>query len=74
MKATASLLIPLIQSIMRRADALAIAMESRGYNRGPRTYMHELHMGRKDYLALLIFAGTMGLEVGGRYVLSNGFG
>jgi len=74
MKATASLLIPLIQSIMRRADALAMAMESRGYSRGPRTYLRELRMGRKDYLALLIFAGAMGLGLGGGYVLSNGFG
>jgi energy-coupling factor transporter transmembrane protein EcfT len=74
MKATASLLIPLIQSIMRRADALAMAMESRGYNRGPRTYMRELRMDRKDYLAMLILACAMGMDVGGRYVLSNGFG
>ncbi len=73
MKATASLLIPLIQSIARRADALAMAMESRGYNRGPRTYLRELQMGRKDYLALLVFILAMGLELGGRYVLQNGF-
>ena len=73
MKATASLLIPLIQSIVRRADALALAMESRGYNRGPRTYMCELQMGQKDYLALLIFAVTIGMDPGGRYILSKIF-
>jgi len=73
MKATASLLIPLIQSIVRRADALAMAMESRGYNRGPRTYLRELRMDRKDYLALLAFTFAMGLELGGHYVLRHGF-
>ena len=74
MKATASLLIPLIQGIMRRAEALATAMESRGYNRGSRTYLRELKMGRKDYVALLVFTCAMGLELGGRYVLRAGFG
>ena len=74
MKAAASLLIPLIRNIMRRADALATAMESRGYNRGPRTHMRELRMGRKDYLALLIFACALGMEVGGRYLLRHGWG
>ncbi len=74
MKATASLLIPLIQGTMRRADALALAMESRGYRRGPRTYLRELKMGRKDYLALLLFALALGLEQGGRYLLQYGLG
>jgi biotin transport system permease protein/energy-coupling factor transport system permease protein len=74
MTATASLLIPLVHSIMRRADALAMAMESRGYNRGMRTYLRELQMDRKDYAAMLIFACAMGLELIGRCVLNNGFG
>jgi len=74
MKATGSLLIPLIQSTMRRADALAMAMESRGYHRGPRTYLHELKMGRKDYMALFLFACALALDLGGRYVLQNGPG
>lgn len=73
MKATASLLIPLIRSIVRRADALAVAMESRGYSRGPRTYMRELRMSGKDYLALLLLAAAMGLELVGRYAL-HGWG
>ena len=73
MKATASLLIPLIQGIMRRAEALATAMESRGYNQGPRTYLRELKMTRKDYLALLLFTCVVGLALGGRHVLQNGF-
>ncbi|MCF8130528.1 MAG: energy-coupling factor transporter transmembrane protein EcfT [Deltaproteobacteria bacterium] len=72
MKSAASLLIPLIQGTMRRADALAMAMESRGYRRGSRTYLRELKMGGKDYLALLLFVFAMGLELGGRYLLQYG--
>jgi len=74
MRSAASLLIPLIQGTMRRADALALAMESRGYRRGPRTYLRELQMKRKDYLALLLFALTVGLDLGGRYLLNHGLG
>ena len=74
MKSAASLLIPLIQGTMRRADALAMAMESRGYRRGSRTYLRELKMGRKDYLALFLFVFAMGLEPGGRYLLHYGLG
>ena len=74
MKATASLLIPLVLGTMRRADALALAMESRGYRRGERTYLRELKMGRKDYVALLLLALALGLELAGHYVLQNGAG
>ena len=74
MRSAASLLIPLIQGTMRRADALAMAMESRGYSRGPRTYLRELRMKRQDYLALLLFLFAMGLELGGRYLLQKGLG
>ncbi len=74
MTSAASLLIPLIQGTMRRADALAMAMESRGYSRGPRTYLRELRMERKDYLAILFFALGVGLAMGGRYLLQNSFG
>ena len=74
MKATASLLIPLILGTVRRADTLTAAMESRGYRRGPRTYLRELRMNRTDYLATLLFAGTMGLEPVLQYVLRNMLG
>lgn len=74
MKSTASLLMPLILSTVRRADALAIAMESRGYSRGARTYMRELRMGRKDYLAVLVVVCVIGMEVVGRYALRVGSG
>ncbi len=52
-KANISLLTPLILSILRRADELAVAMEGRGYIRGPRTYIRELHMSFKDYAAVV---------------------
>ena len=71
MKATASLLIPLILGTVRRADALTVAMESRGYRQGPRTYLRELRMNRTDYLAALLFASAMGLEPGVQYLLRN---
>ena len=70
MRTAASLLMPLIQSTVRRADELAMAMECRGYGRGTRTYLREPQMGRKDYLALLLVACLMGMEWVGRYALS----
>lgn len=73
-RATASLLIPLILGTVRRADALTLAMESRGYQKGPRTYLHELKMTRKDYLAALLLAGVMGLAPGLHYFLKNVLG
>ena len=53
-RAAASLLLPLILRTMQRADGLVVAMEARAYQRGPRTYMKELSMGRADYAAVLV--------------------
>jgi energy-coupling factor transporter transmembrane protein EcfT len=55
----ASLVIPLILCTFRRADELALAMEGRGYQRGPRTYLRELKFSRTDYAALLAVAGFL---------------
>jgi biotin transport system permease protein len=49
--ANISLLIPLIMRTLQRADELVTAMEGRGYERGPRTYMRELRLTCLDYLA-----------------------
>ncbi|MGB9792284.1 MAG: energy-coupling factor transporter transmembrane component T family protein [Thermacetogeniaceae bacterium] len=49
-KAVASIAIPLTLSAFRRAEDLATAMESRGYRRGPRTYLNEKKMQPLDYL------------------------
>ena len=53
-RAAISLLLPLILRTVRRADELVVAMEARGYRRGPRTYMRELSMTRADYAAVLV--------------------
>ncbi len=59
----ATLVIPLILSTFRRADELALAMEGRGYHRGPRTYLRELKFTRVDYAALLaVTAFLIGVE------------
>lgn len=50
------LFMPLIFIMLRRADELATAMEGRGYKRGPRTYMRELSLSGKDYIALVVIA------------------
>ncbi len=41
-RAVAALAVPLLLSSFRRADELAVAMEARGYRRGPRTTLREL--------------------------------
>ncbi len=59
----AALVIPLILCTFRRADELALAMEGRGYHRGPRTYLRELKFTRNDYAALLAVASfLLGVE------------
>jgi energy-coupling factor transporter transmembrane protein EcfT len=59
----ATLVIPLILCTFRRADELALAMEGRGYHRGPRTYLRELKFTKADYAALLaVTAFLAGVE------------
>ncbi|MFW6264496.1 MAG: energy-coupling factor transporter transmembrane component T family protein [Bacillota bacterium] len=62
-KSLIPLLVPLFISAFRRADDLALAMESRCYHGGEgRTRLHELKTERRDYIALifsLIFAVTV---------------
>jgi len=48
LKKTVDLIIPLLLGAFRRADELAGAMESRGYQRGSRTYLRELHFSHSD--------------------------
>ncbi len=48
---------PLFLSAFRRADDLALAMESRCYRGGEgRTRMKEMKLGRLDYVAIGVFA------------------
>lgn len=60
-RATLRLLLPLVWSILRRADELADAMEGRGYRRGPRTYPRELRLSRNDYIAIGVMVLVLGL-------------
>jgi len=60
-KAMLPLLVPLFVSAFRRADELAVAMESRCYHGGVgRTKMKQLKMERRDFLSLAIGAVLLG--------------
>ena len=48
--------VPLLLSTFRRADELAVAMEARGYRRGPRTTLCELALSRRDLGAGAVMA------------------
>ncbi|MBJ8326324.1 energy-coupling factor transporter transmembrane component T family protein [Streptococcus pacificus] len=57
-KSVIPILIPLFASSLKRADALATAMESRGYQGGDgRTKYRLLHWGLKDSLLMLTLLG-----------------
>jgi energy-coupling factor transport system permease protein len=47
-----ALVIPLIRGVVRDAEELALAMESRGYKGTRRTSMHVLLMQKKDWISL----------------------
>ncbi len=53
-KTISTLAIPLAVGSLRRAEELARAMEGRGYERGPRTYLQELRMMPRDYAASVV--------------------
>ena len=56
-KALLPILIPLFVSAFRRADELALAMESRCYHGGEgRTRMRQLHMGHVDVISAIFMA------------------
>ena len=54
-----ALAVPLIRGIIKDAEELSFAMESRGYQGTRRTSMHELLMRKRDWMSLL----TLGLFV-----------
>lgn len=62
LRSVPALAIPLIKGVIRDAEELALAMESRGYQGTRRTSMHELTMQRRDWIflfALILFAALM---------------
>ena len=64
-KALLPILVPLFVSAFRRADELAVAMESRCYHGGEgRTRMKQLSMQRRDWIALLLGAAFLALMIG----------
>lgn len=63
-KAMVPILVPLFVSAFRRADELAMAMESRCYHGGEgRTRMHVLHFAARDAWAALVTLGLIALIV-----------
>ena len=63
-KAMLPLLVPLFVSAFRRADELAVAMESRCYHGGVgRTKMKQLRMKSRDYLGLATGAILLGVVI-----------
>lgn len=59
-KSMIPILVPLFVSAFRRADELAMAMESRCYHGGEgRTRMHELHLHARDVVAALVLAAML---------------
>ena len=53
-RAVTALAVPLLLSAFRRADELAVAMEARGYRRGPRTTLRELLFSKHDLRAFAV--------------------
>ncbi|HEY3363251.1 MAG TPA: energy-coupling factor transporter transmembrane protein EcfT [Methanosarcina sp.] len=51
-----ALSIPLLRGVIRDAEELALAMESRGYQGSRRTSIHDLSMQKSDWIALFILA------------------
>jgi len=49
-----ALVIPLLRGVIRDAEELALAMESRGYQGSRRTSIHELSMQKSDWITLFI--------------------
>lgn len=56
LRSVPALAIPLLRGVIRDAEELALAMESRGYQGSRRTSMHELSMQKDDWKALSVLA------------------
>lgn len=72
-KALVPILVPLFVSAFRRAEDLAIAMESRCYRGGAgRTRLRVLKMCKTDYIVFLISLVMIALAITARYTISFG--
>jgi energy-coupling factor transport system permease protein len=61
LKALINLLIPIIVSTVKRAQFVAVAIESRGfgYNIEKRTFVRETKLGMRDYVTMAILIGYL---------------
>ncbi len=57
------LIAPLLRSSLRRADELAVGMESRCYHGGDRSHLYELAIGKSDGIALISAAAMIPLTL-----------
>ncbi len=62
-KAYVAVALPLVLISLKKAERLAIAMETRGYGSGSRTYLKEPSLGRPDFFALFLISITIVLAV-----------
>ncbi|MBA4423835.1 MAG: hypothetical protein C0390_12190, partial [Syntrophus sp. (in: bacteria)] len=67
-RAVALFAVPLLLCAFRRADELALAMEARGYRRGPRTTLHELKLSGRDFAAFAVMAVFVLMNYGLRVI------
>jgi len=57
------LIVPLLRSSLRKADELAVGMESRCYHGGDRSHLHKLAVGKSDGIALIAAAAIIPLTL-----------
>ncbi len=68
MRAVTALAVPLLLSAFRRTDELIMAMEARGYRRGPRTSLRELTLTGRDFAAFAVLAALVLMNFGLRII------
>ncbi len=68
MRAVTSLAVALLFSAFRRADELTLAMEARGYRRGPRTTLRELKLTGTDAAAFAVMTALILMNFGLRII------
>jgi biotin transport system permease protein/energy-coupling factor transport system permease protein len=66
----ATLVLPVTTNLIRNVDALAEAMEARGYQRGDRTYLKELRLSVWDYKAGMVLVLLGGCSILGGFLTS----
>ncbi len=62
---------PLIIGSIRMAEELAIAIESRGFGHGERTFLKDISLKGKDYVTMLLFILILGAGI---YIRLLGYG